>query len=189
VPEEYTGRKFSTIFIDGDIPDASGIIQAGKKLAALGITPGFAGNISARLPEGILITAGESPLSSLSPSDIVLAISFDGGIAKVAGSKEPSSELPMHSRIYSCFPCSAIIHAHDDSLLSNAARLGIHISPFAPYGTDELAENACEALKSSELIALEGHGMVSAGESLDAALANIMEKRALLGKIKNKGKK
>lgn len=186
MPEEYAGRKFSTIFIDGDVPDASGIIQAGKKLAALGITPGFAGNISVRLPEGILITAGGSPLSSLTGSDIVLVASFDEGIATAIGKKEPSSELPMHSRIYSCSSCRAIIHAHDDYLLSNAASLGIPVAPFAPYGTNELALNACEALKGSDLIALENHGIVSVGESLDAALANIVEKRA---KMEGPGKK
>lgn len=182
MPEDYVGRKFSTIFIDGKVPDGSGIVQAGKKLAALGIAPGFAGNISVRLPEGVLITAGGSSLSSLSPSDIVLVVSFDEGIATAVGSREPSSELPMHSKIYSLFPCNAIIHAHDGSLLSNAARLGVPLAPFAPYGTDELAGNACIALKDSDLIALEKHGIVSVGESLASALEKIEEKRELLGK-------
>ncbi len=95
----------------------------------------------------------------------------------------------MHSRIYSVFPCSAIIHAHDDLLLSNASCLGIPLAPFAPYGTDELAENACEALKASDLIALEDHGIVSTGESLDAALSNITEKRDLLKKMEEPEKK
>lgn len=195
MPEGYIGRKFSTIFIDGALPDALSLINAGKMLARLGIAPGLsenarhfrfagkarnAGNISVRLPEGILITAGGSPLFSLSSSDIALVISFEKGIAKVVGAKEPSSELPMHSRIYAHFPCCAIIHAHDDLLLSNAARLGIPLAPFAPYGTEELAENACKALKSSDIIALEDHGIVSISGSLGSALSNITEKRSLL---------
>ena len=182
MPEEYTGRKFSTIFVDGNVPDASGIIKAGKELAALGITPGFAGNISVRVPSGILITAGGSPLSSLSGSDIVLVASFEDGIAKAIGAKEPSSELPMHSRIYSCAQCSAIIHAHDNGLVCNAARLGIPVAPFAPYGTEALADNACEAIGKSDIIALEDHGIVSVGKSLDAALSKIIEKREMLKK-------
>lgn len=174
--EEYTGRKFSCIFIDGLVPDQKEILSIGKRIAS----EGASGNISQRLPEGILITAGGSVLSSLSHKDIVLVVSFEDNIARTIGSKEPSSELPLHSMLYSSFDPKAIIHVHDPALLSNADKLGIPVARFAPYGTSQLAENACSAMSGSNIIALESHGILSAGDSLEHALSLIIEKRKLL---------
>ncbi len=182
--EAYSGRKFSCIFIDGIVPDPSDIISAGRSLAQLGIAPGFAGNISQRHPGGILITSGGSVLSSLSPEDIVLVVSFEDEVARVVGGKEPSSELPMHSMIYASFECNGIVHEHDELLLSNAGKLGIPVADPAPYGTIELAENSCRALQDSDIIGLKDHGILSIGSDLEHALSNIVDKREKIDKRK-----
>ncbi len=140
------------------------------------LTESSSGNLSMKVDDGILITAGEASLGDLKEEDIVLLKAYDSerNIANVIGSKEPSSETPLHYLIYRQFGCSAIIHVHDDSLLARRKELGLPLAAYAPYGTLELAQNALIALQNGNLIAMEKHGILSIGKNLEEALSKLM---------------
>jgi len=177
--EVYAGRKFRTEFVaavkeDSGIED---IISVGMKLNSLGLTPENAGNISVRTKQGMLITVGGRNKGELTPEDVVEVVSFDGEVAKVIGSKEPSSEVPMHWMIYGQFKkVKAIIHVHDKLVLAVAQKLGIpQTDHFVHYGTPEQARQVADALKRGSYIAIKNHGVVSVGVNLDAALKQVLD--------------
>ncbi len=177
--EEYVGRKFRTVFADGGRPDPTvvdEIIAAGKRLHELGLTPENAGNISVRTDEGMLVTVGGVSKGSLTRDDVVEVVDFDFATAKAVGSKEPSSEVPMHWLIYQSYPMvNAVVHAHDQLAVERADKLklllGVHSTvKESHYGTEDQAYQVVEALKHSQYAVIRDHGVVSMGESLDEAL-------------------
>ncbi len=183
--EHYIGRRFMTIFIKGDAAherEMREMIAAGKKLKSLGMTPNFFGNLSMKVDDGILITAGGARLGGLKEGDIVLLKEYDPerNIARVIGSKEPSSETPLHYLVYKKLGCKAIIHAHDDLLLAHYKELSIPMARYAPYGTLELAQNVLAALERENLVAMEKHGILSIGENVGEALNRIIRARTRL---------
>ena len=105
--EEYVGRKFKTVFVGSDRADdavVEDIRRTGKVLDELCLTPENAGNISVRTADGMFITVGGVNKGLLSADDVVEVVGFDFKVALVVGSKEPSSETPMHWLIYQCYP-------------------------------------------------------------------------------------
>ena len=179
--ENYVGRKFKTVFVGMNVShlEKHNIIEVGRKLKSMHLTEGFLGNLSVKVDDGILITAGGASLGDLKEDDMVLVKAYDPerNIANVIGSKEPSSETPLHCLIYRRFGCRAIIHVHDDSLLARRKELGLPLAEYAPYGTLKLAQNALIALQNGNLIAMEKHGILSIGKNLEDALDMIVKKR------------
>lgn len=179
--ENYTGRKFETVFVGKNVPhrEKHNIIEIGRKLKSMYLTESSLGSLSVKVDDGILITAGEASLGDLKEDYMVLVKGYDPerNIANVIGSKEPSSETPLHHLIYQQLGCRAVIHVHDDSLLARWKELNLPLAKYAPYGTPELAQNALLALQSGNLIAMEKHGILSIGKSLEEALDMIVKKK------------
>ncbi|UZE92065.1 MAG: class II aldolase/adducin family protein [Methanosarcinales archaeon] len=183
--EHYMGRKFRTTFVKDTIAherEMREMIETGKKLKLLGMTPNFFGNLSIRVDDGILITAGGARLGGLKEEDVVLLKEYDQeqNIIKVVGSKEPSSETPLHCLIYTKLGCKVVIHVHDDLLLAHYNELNIPMAKYAPYGTLELAQNVLTALERGNLVAMEKHGILSIGENMGEALNRIILARTRL---------
>ncbi|MCX6695722.1 MAG: class II aldolase/adducin family protein [Candidatus Altiarchaeota archaeon] len=178
--EFYVGRKFRTEFVGGVREDSgvvAKIISAGKVLYSMGLTPENAGNISVRTRRGMLITIGGKSKGSLTPEDVVEVVSFDGETAKVVGASEPSSETPMHWMVYREFMgYNAVVHAHDEMVLEKARELGIPLTDHhTHYGTVDQARQVAAALRGGSYVAIMGHGIISAAESLEAALKAVVE--------------
>lgn len=91
------------------------ICMVGKSLYERGYAVGSAGNISARLDDGWLITPTDACLGRLKPADIA-KVSRDG--TWVSGSK-PSKTLELHREIYDRNPeVNGVVHTHSTSLVA-----------------------------------------------------------------------
>jgi L-fuculose-phosphate aldolase len=156
-----------------------------RRLAAGGLLPGTSGNVSCRIPAGMLVTPSGASAAALAPEELV-AMDFDGNIAPGAG--KPSSEWRMHARIYRRVPeAHAVVHAHADHCTAIACcRRGIPAFhylvaafggaevpclPYAPFGTEALAASAAEGLAGRAACLLANHGAVCRGKSLAEAAA------------------
>jgi L-fuculose-phosphate aldolase len=173
----YTGRKFKTTFSSKEVPEDSRIyemISLGEKFHGMHLLPkergGHAGNMSFRNSKGFVITAGGIDKGKLTQDDFVqvLSCNVDTKSVRAEGAKEPSSETMMHYLIYSTRPeVGAIIHVHDDTLLSKAVKLKVkETSSPHPYGTVELAKDVVKSIGKADFVAVRKHGVVSLGKSL-----------------------
>lgn len=160
------------------------IVATGRALDEAGLVPGKSGNVSCRVPGGLLITPSGVPYAELDPGDLVLV---DPGGAVLAGRRRPSSEWPMHAAVYASRPdVAAIVHTHSPraTALSCAGRGipafhymialaggDVRCTPYATFGTDELAANAVRGLEGRRAVLLGNHGVLAVGGSLPSALA------------------
>lgn len=172
------------------------VVQAAKKMADRGMVVGTAGNVSARI-EGtgrFVITPSSLPYAEMEAEDAVIS-DLDGTI--VEGRRSPSSEILLHSRIYSArADVNAVFHTHSPHATALAA-LRMPIPPFldelvtyiggpvevaryALSASRELAENACAALEDRAAVLLANHGTVSVGADLNKAfhVAELVEEAA-----------
>lgn len=91
------------------------ICIVGKSLYDRGYTVGSAGNISARLEDGWLITPTDACLGRLKPQEIA-KVSKDG--TWVSGNK-PSKTLELHRQVYDRNPeVNGVVHTHSTSLVA-----------------------------------------------------------------------
>lgn len=158
------------------------IIDIGRKLYALRLVTGRAGNLSGRLGKNvILITKTGGCLGSLKYQDIIKA-GLDNKID--FKKKGVSSEFPLHRLIYQNFPHKVVIHCHPP--LSNAyfalyssldaltfeARYYLGKVRVIPQETLTVRrpQPVIRALKKNNLVFLKNHGVVSAGGSFQEAL-------------------
>lgn len=159
-----------------------------------GLIVGTSGNISQRIGEKVIITPTGIPYKALKKDDLVV-INLQG--EKKEGHFEPSSEYQLHLEIYKKrSDVKAIVHTH--STYATAFSVAnknipcileevIHeigketlVSPYAPAGTLELAQNVLKVLGDNKSVLLRNHGVVGVGESLARALTvcQIVEKAA-----------
>ncbi|MEK6419053.1 MAG: aldolase [Burkholderia gladioli] len=91
------------------------IARVGRSLFERGYTVGTAGNISARLDDGWLITPTDACLGDLDPARIA---KVDTAGAWVAGDK-PSKTLALHRAVYDHQPdMHAVVHTHSTHLVA-----------------------------------------------------------------------
>jgi L-fuculose-phosphate aldolase len=164
------------------------IVATGRALDGAGLVPGKSGNVSCRVPDGLLITPSGVPYAELDPGDLVLV---DARGRVLAGGGRPSSEWPMHAAVYSRRPdVAAIVHTHSPRATALAcagrgipafhymialAGGDVRCTPYATFGTDELAANAVRGLEGRRAVLLGNHGVLAVGGSLRAASAVAFE--------------
>jgi L-fuculose-phosphate aldolase len=160
------------------------IVATGRALDEAGLVPGKSGNVSCRVSGGVLITPSGVPYAELDPGDLVLV---DARGAVLAGNRRPSSEWPMHAAVYASRPdVAAIVHTHSPRATALAcaghgipafhymialAGGDVRCTPYATFGTDELADNAVRGLEGRRAVLLGNHGVLAVGGSLRAACA------------------
>ena len=164
------------------------VSRVAKQLIESGLVTGTSGNVSARTPEGdVLVTPSGIDYEELEPGDIVL-VGLEGEILE--GSLGPSTETPMHTGIYRVRPeVGAVVHTHSvfattlaclewtlppvHYMLTTLSEDGrIPIAPYATYGTEELANNAAEALgEGHNACLLQNHGTITVGDSPQKAFS------------------
>lgn len=156
-----------------------------RAMIAAGLGVGRSGNASLRIPGGMRITPSGVEPERLDPADVV-DMDLDGRI--LAGALRPSSEWRMHAGIYRARPdAQAIVHCHSRHatalaccgrdipafhyMVAVAGGDSIRCAPYAPFGTQELADAALVALGGRKACLLANHGQIALGETLAAALA------------------
>ncbi|HXH03168.1 MAG TPA: class II aldolase/adducin family protein [Candidatus Competibacteraceae bacterium] len=177
-----------------DYPELrSELIATCRRMNALGLNQGRAGNASVRVPGGMLITPTGMAYDALGPADIV-ALADDGSLAP--GQRRPSSEWPLHLAILRARPeVGAVIHTHA-MFCTTLACLGLEIpafhymvavaggdsircAPYATFGSAELAARALAALQERTACLLANHGMVAVAPDLAQALELAQEVETL----------
>lgn len=160
------------------------IVEAGRRLYARGYIASNDGNISARLDDTRLITTPRGVSKGFMTPDMMVVVDYEG--RKIAGDRDPSTELPMHLEIYRNRPdVNAVVHAHPP-LATGFAVAGIPLTravlaevittlgsiPIAEYGTPstaELPEAVRKYIKAHDGLLLANHGAVTCGPSVMSA--------------------
>jgi L-fuculose-phosphate aldolase len=154
-------------------------------MAARGLNRGTSGNVSVRLPDGLLVTPSGVVPDRLTPDSIVR---LDTQGRASAGALKPSSEWRMHGGLYARRPdINAVVHCHSRhaTILACAGRPipafhymvavgGRSVIPLAPYrtfGTAELADAVADALNGGFACLMANHGQIVGAASLAKALA------------------
>ncbi len=162
------------------------VIATARRMAELGLVVGSFGNVSCRQGDQVLITPTGLDYSAMEPEDIV-TLSLEG--RKLAGSREPSSEFRLHLALYRARPdAKAIVHTHGVHAIALSLRTeelpafteelkhgvggAVLIAPYAPAGSQELADRAAELLSNTRAkgLILARHGAVGLGRDLEEAL-------------------
>lgn len=170
------------------------VIDVARRMTLAGINQGKSGNVSARVPEGFLITPSGLAYERMSPADVVL-VHLDG---RYEGTLAPSSEWRIHRDLYAARPeCGAIVHTHAPYattlacagrglppfhyMVAVAGGHDIRCAPYATFGTQALSDHALAALERRKACLLANHGMIAFGRDLEAALLLAAEVEALCG--------
>jgi L-fuculose-phosphate aldolase len=160
------------------------IVEAGRRLYARSYIASNDGNVSARLDEKRLIATPKSVCKGFMTPDMMVIVDYDGH--KIAGERDPSTELPMHLEIYRSRPdVNAVVHAHPP-IATGFAVAGIPLTravlaevittlgsiPIAEYGTPstrELPDAVRKYIKAHDGMLLANHGAVTCGKDVLSA--------------------
>lgn len=171
------------------------IINVAREMLQSGLVEGTEGNVSAKVGDDrILITPTSMNYMEMTIEDLVL-IDLKGNVLE--GKRQPSSEKPMHLRVYNAREdVGAIVHTH--SLYASVLAVlrkplppltdefifkyggTIEVAEYGLTGSKELAENAVKALGSRAAVILANHGTLCCGRTPSHALetAKILERMA-----------
>jgi L-fuculose-phosphate aldolase len=169
------------------------VVEAARAMAARGLNQGTAGNVSARVPEGLLITPSAVPYDEMGADHIVL---LDPDGRPLEGERPPSTEWRLHAAVLAARPeLGAVVHAHPPFatalacvrreipafhyMVAVAGGASIRCAGYATFGSVELARNAVMALDGRRACLLANHGLVALGDSPGAALDLAVEIEAL----------
>lgn len=158
------------------------IIAAALYMQRSGMIRGTSGNISVRVPEGVLVTPSSVPYEELEPEDICL-VSLEG--EHLDCRRRPSSETPLHLAVYAARPdVGAVVHAHSEYSTVMASLCGVLPAvtvpgtefypvksvPFLLPGSEALADAVAEALGDGSAVIMAHHGLVCAAQTLKKAM-------------------
>ena len=165
------------------------LLDAGRRLHAAGLLAASDGNLSVRLPNGLIaMTPSGVPKARLRREDLA-HLTLEGEV--VAG--HPSSERAMHLAIYRAVPeARAVVHAHPPTAIAWTlarpelqelpseglpevilAAGRIPIVPIALPGTEAMGTNLLPFLPAHRLLVLARHGGLCWGESMDEAAGGL----------------
>lgn len=161
------------------------IIDACRDLSARGLIPGTAGNISARVAGGMVITPSGIPYKDLAPG--LLALMPLDGSGDFKGPCKPSSEWRFHHDILAARPQDhAVVHTHSPHatalsmkrqplppahyMIAAFGGTDVRCADYALFGTQALSNAALAALENRSACLLANHGAIATGETLAKAI-------------------
>ncbi|MEY3735722.1 MAG: hypothetical protein RLZZ624_781 [Cyanobacteriota bacterium] len=183
-----------------DLEERRELVAVARRMNASGINQGTSGNLSLRIPGGLLITPSSLPYEQMEPADLVaLDLSgqpLPGADAPSHPARRPSSEWRLHADILASRPeLQAVLHCHSihaTALACHGRRIppfhymtavaggdDIRCAPYATFGTAELSQLAVQALHERQACLLAQHGQVTVGSTLDQALRLAIEVETL----------
>ncbi len=162
----------------------AGIVEVGRRLYARGYTASNDGNISVRLDGERLLMTPKSVCKGFMTADMMVVTDLDG--RKIAGDRDPSSEMQMHLEVYrQRADAKAVVHAHppiatgfavagiplDRAVLAEViTTLGsVPIAEYATPSTQELPEAVRKYVKAHDGMLLANHGALTLGADLFGA--------------------
>jgi ribulose-5-phosphate 4-epimerase/fuculose-1-phosphate aldolase len=151
----------------------------GRRLAALGVSPGTSGNMSCRTEKGFLITATGTPLGEIRPEhwvEVTEVTPLPSGGLEVGshGLFEPSKDSSVHLATYRRLPrATTVFHLHPSYLDVLTDQLGVpSTATYYPAGTVESVreiERFLDSATAVDYFVLIDHGIVSVGSTADEA--------------------
>src|SRR6266850_1611057 len=159
-------------------PLRKAMVEVGRRLYARGYTASNDGNISARLDDRRLLMTPKSVCKGFMSPDMMVITDLDG--KKLAGDRDPSSEMQMHLEVYRQRPdARAVVHAHppvatafavagiplDRAVLAEVVTtLGsVPIAEYATPSTKELPEAVRKYVRAHDGMLLANHGALPLG--------------------------
>ena len=159
------------------------IVELAASLFARGFSVGSAGNISARLADGYLITPTNSCLGRLDPARISR---LDAEFRHVGGDA-PSKEVFMHRAFYTACDTGAVVHLHSTMATAIACLPDGAIPPLTPYfvmrvgrtlpvipyfrpGDPAMEPAINAAAREARAVLLANHGPVVCGKTITDAV-------------------
>ena len=160
------------------------IVEVGRRMYARGYTASNDGNISVRLDDGRLLMTPKSVCKGFMEPSMMCNTDLDG--KKLAGERDPSSEMQMHLEVYRQRPdVQAVVHAHppiatafavagiplDRAVLAEVVTtLGsVPIADYATPSTKELPQAVSKYIKAHDGMLLANHGALTVGADLYSA--------------------
>jgi L-fuculose-phosphate aldolase len=160
------------------------IVEVGRRMYARGYTASNDGNISVRLDDRRLLMTPKSVCKGFMTPEMLCITDLDG--VKLAGERDPSSEMQMHLEVYRQRPdVRAVVHAHpptatgfavagiplDRAVLAEVVTtLGsVPIADYATPSTRELPEAVRKYVKAHDGMLLANHGALTLGADVFAA--------------------
>jgi L-fuculose-phosphate aldolase len=160
------------------------IVEVGRRLYARGYTASNDGNISVRLDANRLLMTPKSVCKGFMTPEMMCITDLDG--RKIAGDRDPSSEMQMHLEVYRQRPdAQAVVHAHpptatgfavagiplDRAVLAEVVTtLGsVPIAEYATPSTKELPDAVRKYVKAHDGMLLANHGALTLGADLFGA--------------------
>jgi L-fuculose-phosphate aldolase len=173
------------------------MIQKCLLLEKVGYFIGTWGNVSARIPEGIIVTPSKVQYSLMKTSDFV-ALSFAGKV--LWGHRVPTSEAEIHRAIHNAKKdIGAVIHSHSPYAtavsclqkpippfveeLSQMIGGEIHCTEYVPAGQHKkIAHEVGRTIGKANAVLLANHGVLCCGRDLNEAFTacQVVEKAALM---------
>jgi L-fuculose-phosphate aldolase len=164
-------------FVD-HAPEA--VLAAAKDMLRKGLVEGTAGNISARTADGsIVITPSSVDYEAMQLEDLVV-MDPAGEVVDAKPGRSPSSEKLLHLACYKAFDdVGSVIHSHPiyatmfaiahqpipACIDEFAIFVGgdVRVTEYGASGTQDVGDNAVEALQGRGAALLANHGMVAVG--------------------------
>ncbi len=168
------------------------LVAAMHTMRQLNLNVGTAGNASVRYGNGMLISPSGVAPANLEGDDIVYVPgASDPDSTEWANARSPSrpsSEWRLHRAVLDARPdLGAVVHCHSryatviacarkpipavHYLVGLCGASQVPVTPYARFGTAELAHFAAEALASCDACLLANHGLIAAGGTVVQALA------------------
>jgi L-fuculose-phosphate aldolase len=175
------------------------LVTVARRMQASGINQGTSGNLSVRIPGGMLITPSSLPYEQMQPADLV-ALDLSGKPLQPPEpgrpQRRPSSEWRLHADVLANRPeVQAVLHCHSihatalachgkdippfHYMTAVAGGHDIRCAPYATFGTQALSDGVVEALEGRLACLMAQHGQVAVGPTLDRALALAVEVETL----------
>src|SRR5436305_7584649 len=160
------------------------IVEVGRRMYARGYTASNDGNISVRLGADRLLMTPKSVCKGFMTPEMMCITDLDG--RKLAGERDPSSEMQMHLEVYrQRADVQAVVHAHPP-IATGFAVAGIPLNkavlaevvttlgsvPIAEYATPstrELPDAVRKYIKAHDGMLLANHGALTVGGDLFSA--------------------
>ena len=155
-----------------------------RALGDKGLIVGNSGNVSARVPDGMIITPSGGDPDAVTSQGLAL-VAMDG---RRLDAMNPSSEWALHAAVYrECPDAAFVVHTHSDACTAlaclgmalpafhyNVLMFGgpeVRCAPYVTFGTTELAALVAEAIRGRTACLLANHGMVVCAPTEQAALS------------------
>jgi L-fuculose-phosphate aldolase len=172
---------------EGPTTTPEAVLATAKRMLAEGLVEGTSGNISGRLPDGLVCLTPSSVAYDTMTLDDLVVVDLDGTV--VEGTRPPTSEKDLHLATLGRYPeLGAVIHTHAvyatmfalarEPIPAVIEEVVVYLGgdvPCCEYkgtGTADLGAEVASRLADRGAALLANHGLVTCGASPERALHN-----------------